>query len=573
MTKNLLSFFLVYVGFASAQTSLSKNFDTICENESQSVVCIASNPAPNVTYSWTNGNIIVNNDTLVISPNTFQIGTITWICTSTIVNGLSDDIPFLLTINPAPKVNAGLDQIVCVGNSVTLTATGADFFSWDNNLSNGVAFSPSITKTYTVNGTNTSTGCTNTDQVIVTVNPLPAVIASQDQIICEGQTANISVTVSSGMNYSWSSGEIGSNIIVSSPGAYIVTGISNLTGCTNQDTVNVLFSIPQSSISNSGTDSFCEDSSVVLSVPFYFNSSYQWNRNGNPIPGAIGHQFEVQVGGWYKINVLDSLNCPGVDSTLIQVNPIPDIPAIIGNSTLCLNMLNQVYTTNPTSNYLIWEVNGATIYSGQYTNEVHINVTSTDTVTLNLISQDVNSGCFSSNELSVAINADYTAPDFVSVLPMGSQNDFLCAPGISNVIRWGQEKKSTNEITFYTSSNIYMDFVYIDTATYYYFVDHGLSNECFTRSYYIYPEIVTGLDEDLDFQVLLYPNPAFSNIHIEVNEPNPMELIIENIEGKIMINTNFSSHISLPIETWNSGIYFVKIQSKNKIFNYKFSKF
>lgn len=320
-------------------------------------------------------------------------------------------------------------------------------------------------------------------------------------------------------------------------------------------------------------DSFCEGSSVVLSVPFYSNSSYQWNRNGNPIPGAIGNQFEVQVGGWYKINVLDSLNCPGVDSTLIQVNPIPDIPIINGSETLCLNMLNQVYTTLPSSNYLIWSIEGASIYSGQYTNEVHINVTSTDTVTLNLISQDVNSECFSSNELSVAINADYTAPDFVSVIPMGSQNDFLCATGISNVIRWGKEKKSTNEITFYTSSNIYMDFVYIDTATYFYFVDHGLSNECFTRSYYIYPEIVTGLDDALVFQVSLYPNPALTNINVVTNEPNPMELTIENIEGKIILNTNFSNHISLPIESWNSGIYFAKIHSNKKIFNYKFSKF
>ncbi len=518
------------------------------------------------TYLWNNG---VNNN-VPFTPSTTTTYTVTGTNTST---GCTSTDQVTITINPLPTLIAGANQTVCAGNSVTLTATGANSFSWSNNVSNGVAFSPSTTTTYTVTGTNTSTGCNNTDQVIVTVNPLPIVNASQDQLICEGQTASLSVIISPGLNYSWSSGEIGSIIVVSLPGDYIVTAVNNVTGCINKDTVNVSFSIPQSSISNSGTDSFCEGSSVVLTVPYNTNSSYQWNRNGNAIPGAIGNEFEVQVGGWYKINVLDSLNCAGVDSTLIQVNPIPDNPLIIGNSTLCLNMLNQVYTTNPTSNYLIWEVNGANIYSGQYTNELHINVTSTDTVTVNLISQDVNSGCFSANELSVVIDADYTAPDFVSVIPMGSQNDFLCAPGTSNVIRWGKLNKTTNEITLFPTTNVYMDFVYIDTITYFYFVDHGLSNECFTRSYYIYPDVVTGFDEVYEFHVSVYPNPALTNINIEVNEISLMELIIENIEGKTMTRTNFIGHISLPIESWNSGIYFAKIHSNNKIFNYKFTKF
>ena len=533
-----------------------------------SVVLTASGGS---TYSWSNGSTSVGTTASTYTAST--AGSYTVIATD--ANGCLSAASYatVVTVNALPTADAGANQTVCAGTSVTLSGSGATTYSWNNGVSNNVSFTPSTTTTYTVTGTNTSTGCNNTDQVIITVNPLPIVNAGANQTVCEGQTANISVALSPGMNYSWSSGEIGSNILVSLPGDYVVTAFSNATGCINKDTVNVSFSIPQSSISNSGTDSFCEGSSVVLTIPYNSNSSYQWNRNGNAIPGAIGNEFEVQVGGWYMINVLDSLNCAGVDSTLIQVNPIPDNPLIIGNSTLCLNMLNQVYTTNPTSNYLIWEVNGANIYSGQYTNELHINVTSTDTVTVNLISQDVNSGCFSANELSVVIDADYTAPDFVSVIPMGSQNDFLCAPGTSNVIRWGNLNKTTNEITLFPTTNVYMDFVYIDTITYFYFVDHGLSNECFTRSYYIYPDVVTGFDVVYEFHVSVYPNPALTNINIEVNEISPMELIIENIEGKTMTRTNFIGHISLPIESWNSGIYFAKIHSNNKIFNYKFTKF
>ncbi len=571
---------VIYVN--SLPTVIAGTDQDICTNSSITLAGTIGGSAIAGTWSGGTGEFNPNNTSLnaVYTPSATEIsfGSVTLTLTTNDPGGpfigcsaASDQIT--ITISPLPNVNAGANQTVCAGTSVTLSGAGANTYLWNNGVNNNVPFTPSTSTTYTVTGTNTSTGCNNTDQVIVTVNPLPIVNASQDQLICEGQTASLSVVISPGLNYSWSSGEIGSIIVVSLPGDYIVTAVNNVTGCINKDTVNVSFSIPQSSISNSGTDSFCEGSSVVLTVPYNSNSSYQWNRNGNAIPGAIGNEFEVQVGGWYKINVLDSLNCAGVDSTLIQVNPIPDNPLIIGNSALCLNMLNQVYITNPTSNYLIWEVNGANIYSGQYTNELHINVTSTDTVTVNLISQDVNSGCFSANELSVVIDADYTAPDFVSVIPMGSQNDFLCAPGTSNVIRWGKLNKTTNEITLFPTTNVYMDFVYIDTITYFYFVDHGLSNECFTRSYYIYPDVVTGFDEVYEFHVSVYPNPALTNINIEVNEISLMELIIENIEGKTMTRTNFIGHISLPIESWNSGIYFAKIHSNNKIFNYKFTKF
>ena len=67
-------------------------------------------------------------------------------------------------------VNAGNDQTVCAGASVTLSGFGANTYTWSNGVQNGVAFVPTGTQTYTVTGTNAQ-GCSATDQVIVTVNP------------------------------------------------------------------------------------------------------------------------------------------------------------------------------------------------------------------------------------------------------------------------------------------------------------------------------------------------------------------------------------------------------------------
>jgi hypothetical protein len=77
-----------------------------------------------------------------------------------------------VTINDLPTIDAGTNQTICLGQSVTLTATGADTYNWDNSVQNGVAFTPTSvgTVTYTVVGTNTTTTCSNSTSVDVTVD-------------------------------------------------------------------------------------------------------------------------------------------------------------------------------------------------------------------------------------------------------------------------------------------------------------------------------------------------------------------------------------------------------------------
>jgi hypothetical protein len=83
-----------------------------------------------------------------------------------------------VTQNPLPTINAGLDQIICVGNSVVLTVTGGSTYSWSpttglsSSTGSPVTANPATTQTYIVTGTD-SNGCINTDSVLVTVTPLP----------------------------------------------------------------------------------------------------------------------------------------------------------------------------------------------------------------------------------------------------------------------------------------------------------------------------------------------------------------------------------------------------------------
>ena len=76
---------------------------------------------------------------------------------------------YLVTVNPRPTVTVSpTTSTLCAGNSVVLTASGADTYAWSPstglNATTGasVTATPTVSTTYTVTGTTTSSGCTAT---------------------------------------------------------------------------------------------------------------------------------------------------------------------------------------------------------------------------------------------------------------------------------------------------------------------------------------------------------------------------------------------------------------------------
>ena len=87
----------------------------------------------------------------------------------------------IVTVNPNPTADAGPDHTICLGDSVTLgDGLGIGYtYEWspaqglDNPFTHHPVASPTITTTYILTVTIGETGCTDTDDVVVTVNPLP----------------------------------------------------------------------------------------------------------------------------------------------------------------------------------------------------------------------------------------------------------------------------------------------------------------------------------------------------------------------------------------------------------------
>ena len=80
-----------------------------------------------------------------------------------------------------------------------------------------------------------------------------------------------------------------------------------------------------------------------------------------------------------------------------------------------------------------------------------------------------------------------------------------------------------------------------------------------------------------DFKINVYPQPATTNISIEIMEANQdaaaKEFIIHNTLGETLYFGTFSQGEVININTtkWNTGIYYVLIKMENRNITYKFA--
>lgn len=120
-----------------------------------------------MSYSW-NPTSATTNTILVSAANA---GVFTFTVTGTSAQGCSKSISTTLTGIATPTINVTATQsVICIGNPVTLTASGANTYVWTGGITNGTAFTPTATASYTVTGTVTAGSCTNTAVSSVTVN-------------------------------------------------------------------------------------------------------------------------------------------------------------------------------------------------------------------------------------------------------------------------------------------------------------------------------------------------------------------------------------------------------------------
>jgi hypothetical protein len=189
-----------------------------------------------VSYLWYPGGSTANTITVSPTSTTQYIVDITTAIGCKIIDTMN------VYVNNLPNVNAGQDQAICMGDTASITATGAVSYQWStiNNNTNTILVSPVNTSSYIVTGTNAN-GCINHDTISIIVNPLPIVSIIGDTIICPNTSTQLNA--SGAVNYLWTfSNDTASTITIypSNGSTYNLIGIDN-NGCANIDSIKIFF--------------------------------------------------------------------------------------------------------------------------------------------------------------------------------------------------------------------------------------------------------------------------------------------------------------------------------------------
>ncbi|MBL7900445.1 MAG: gliding motility-associated C-terminal domain-containing protein [Bacteroidia bacterium] len=304
--------------------AITSNSQVLCFGQSAS---LSGNNA--ATYTWNPGGFVGQNFTVTPSATTSYtlLGTSAANCTNTNLAVQT------ITVNSLPVVGASASpMVVCLGNSLTLLGSGADTYTWSGGATNGVPFAPLASMAYTVNGTNTLTGCTSTNSAVqsITVNPLPNVTASTSTAaVC----MNFSATLFGGgaVTYTWTGGVL--NGVAFSPTAtaqYTVIGTSALS-CTNSAVQGItVYALPTVSAIASQTV-LCFGSPLTMSGSGA--DSYTWTPS---ITNAVS--FTPAASATYSVigtNTLTGCTSTNAASQFVLVNPLPVVTGSVSNPVIC----------------------------------------------------------------------------------------------------------------------------------------------------------------------------------------------------------------------------------------------
>lgn len=146
--------------------TITANNQTICSGSAATLIASGG-----MTYIWNTGS---TSSSIVVFPPFTSSYTVT----GTDVNGCSNTAVGLVTVNPLPIVDAGLDQSICEYGEVSLSGSGAGIVTatWaqSGGTTEGVTINyttlPTASTNYVFTGVDAN-ACSGTDTVFITVTP------------------------------------------------------------------------------------------------------------------------------------------------------------------------------------------------------------------------------------------------------------------------------------------------------------------------------------------------------------------------------------------------------------------
>ena len=428
----------------SATASLVSSATTVTLSVASASICSGGSATLTVSgnansYTWTPSATLnaTTGTSVVANPGATTIYTVTGSA-----GGCTGSTVVTVTVVPVPvPVVTPASQLICQGQSATMSVSGAAAYTWSPaaSLSSAntatVTASPTVTTVYSVLAS--ASGCTATTQASVTVVSNPSVTVSGNTSICAGSST--ALTAQGLSSYTWSpatglSTTTGS-IVTASPSTttnYTVSG--NLGTCTASTVVSITVN-PVPTLTVSPTQTVCAGSSAQLVVSGA--TSYTWNPatylsavSGASVTSTPAASIVYTVTG-------ASATCSSTITTSLVVNPVPVIAVSPSSPSLCAGGLTNMNASGAGS--YTWSP--ATFLSST----VGVNVTASPTVSITYTVQGELASCLSQTLVTVTA----VQPPVLSISP----NATICSGTSTNLAVSGARVYSWSPMNGLTTSN------------------------------------------------------------------------------------------------------------------------
>ncbi len=388
----------------------------ICAGQSTTIT--VTNPTTGVVYNVytsSTGGTNLGSTPLTVSPSS----TTTYYVEAALQSNPScvstTRTPITITVNPLPNVTPSSNSPVCQGQTLNLTVNsiaGATYNWTGPNGFSSTQQNPSISNVTTANsGTYTVTitdanGCSNSANVNVTINSLPAVTASSNSPVCTGSTLQLNGGPSGMSNYTWT-GPNGfssnqqnpsiNNVTASNAGNYTLT-VTDANGCSNSATVNVTITNPPVASIFSSKTTICSGDTLHLIAGG--TGSYSWLENGSPAGSSSTLIINPSTNSTYILTVTAG-SCSDSDTLNISVNPLPSVNASASPANVCEG---DSLLLNASGNGTAYIWSGPNNFSANQQNTQIYNITSQGSGYYTVTITDAN-GCKNKDSVMVTVNA------------------------------------------------------------------------------------------------------------------------------------------------------------------------
>lgn len=276
---------------------------------------------PSAVFTWTGpGGPYIGQNPTVTQPGTYTL--------NVNVNGCAATPATVNVTVTNVNVTAGANPMtICEGGFTILNAAGDPSYSYDWGIygTGPVINVPNLltTTTFTVTATDPVSGCTNTADVTVNVNPLPPVEILDPGPLC--QNVPFVLTAIGANTYVWEDGQMGPVAVYEIDQAtnttITVTG-TDANGCTNQFTIPLMINpTPNGAISPDNVE-VCGGQSIMLTASG--GNNYSWSTNQNTATITVNPTVTTN----YTVTVTDFNGCQDIVTTTVIVDQPVEVPNI-----------------------------------------------------------------------------------------------------------------------------------------------------------------------------------------------------------------------------------------------------